>query len=244
MAAPNDDDFRRVYEAVAAGESAERLRALIEECARGDDERRKAAVDQLGQIEGKVEMPLKAAQRLDRADLVGVLLEAGAKPGEFEGGGRAAPLYVAIQYGLADTVRFLIKAGHEPNERINYDPGDSPNRRFTIAVHQTILPPPHTAAASNQPPPLPPPRLGCLEILVREAKADVDARNSYGETAMHTIYMASRDRCAALDLLVSLGADVNARDSAAGGDAHLQCSVRGATSTRCGGGSSTAPRVM
>lgn len=74
---PEIDD--RVYKAVVYGHSPKRLKRLIEELAQGDDERRKAAVNKAGKNEsGDDESPLQAARRLDHADLIGVLVEAGA----------------------------------------------------------------------------------------------------------------------------------------------------------------------
>jgi hypothetical protein len=73
----------RVHAAVAAGESAERVRRAIDECAQqGDDERRALAVNEPGEGD---EMPLVAAHRLRRGDLVELLLEEGADAGKVLG---------------------------------------------------------------------------------------------------------------------------------------------------------------
>jgi ankyrin repeat protein len=61
--------------------------------------------------------------------------------------------------------------------------------------------------------PSPPPQLASLEALVREGKADVNARDEHGRTPLNWVTDASGDKAAAVDLLVRLGADVNARDN-------------------------------
>jgi hypothetical protein len=80
--ADNNDEFRRVHAAVAVGESAAQVRRAIVDCAQGSSEWRVPAVNQAGEG-GKT--PLRAAHRLRRGDLVGLLLEAGARvDGMFE----------------------------------------------------------------------------------------------------------------------------------------------------------------
>jgi hypothetical protein len=59
MAGSGSGDFSRVYDAVAAGESDEELRRVLDECARGDEQRRAAAANQAAEEE----TPLQAAHR-------------------------------------------------------------------------------------------------------------------------------------------------------------------------------------
>jgi hypothetical protein len=107
----NKSDLSRVYRAVAAGKSAEQVLRVIEEVAQGSDERRATAV-------GHSETPLAAAHRLRRGDLVGALVrQAGADVGGVFGR-LWTPITVCIVYGQAESVSALLKAGHDPNERI------------------------------------------------------------------------------------------------------------------------------
>jgi alanyl-tRNA synthetase len=115
----NQSDLSRVYRAVAAGESAEQVLRVIEEVAQGSDETRALAVNKKG--EESDETPLAAAHRLRRGDLVGALVEAGADVGGVFGGGPWTPVAVCIVYGQAESVSALLKAGHDPNERISWD---------------------------------------------------------------------------------------------------------------------------
>jgi hypothetical protein len=93
-------DFARVHRAVAAGESDEELRRVIEDCAQGDDQRRKAAANRaVGE-----ETPPQAVHRQRRGDLVGALVEAGADVGAIFSG-RLTLLAVCIAYGQAGSVR-------------------------------------------------------------------------------------------------------------------------------------------
>jgi hypothetical protein len=138
-----------VYAAVAAGESDEEVRRVIAEC--GDEQQRTAAVNHKGQNSN--ETPLAAAHRLRRGDLVGALLEAGADASKLFR--RATPLVLCIAYGLADSLRVLLKAGHDPNQQIGYGPHDSlegnPYGSFCTAAHLCLAPPRLSPAQETNP---------------------------------------------------------------------------------------------
>jgi ankyrin repeat protein len=76
----------------------------------GNEQQRKAAVNATDP--SNEEMPLQAAHRLQRGDLVGALLEAGADASALFP--LATPLVLCIAYGLVDSLRALLKAGHDP----------------------------------------------------------------------------------------------------------------------------------
>jgi ankyrin repeat protein len=194
-ASDDDDagDLRRVYHSVAAGDTAARLRRVIAECAQGSDERRARAVNKPGD-DG--EKPLEAASRLKRGDLVGALVETGANV-RVLASGLATPIAVCCAWGQAKSVRALLRAGHDPSETFRYNPacGWCPNCGYRCSNL-------HLCLGS-------PAKLECLEALVVEGGADVNARDQFGRTPLFWLE-AANDSKAALDLLLRLGADVNA----------------------------------
>jgi len=173
----NDKDSGRVYRAVAAGESAEEVRRIIDQCARVDEQRRAAAVNWgIGE-----ETPLRAAHRQRRGDLVGALVEAGASVGGiFQG--RLTPIAVCIAYGRVDSVRALLRNGHDPSEKIKWDPtyGFAGNGViFCLPAHLCLAPAlldPSQQRVTRQ--------VGCLEVLVDEGGVDVNAQDRCGETPL------------------------------------------------------------
>jgi len=210
---PGDDDdgLSRVYHAVASGASKAELRRVIEECAQGDDQRRAQAVNHSSTA---TETPLQAAHRQRRGDLVGALVEAGADvDGIFNG--KLTPLAVCIAYGQVESVRALLRAGHDANEEIEWHPLYGSGDAFSSnPAHFCLAPPPlglpsDRVVGYNKK--IGEPQLGCLEVLLREGGADVDARDSRGQTPIFRLarFGSSYDdeeEKAARDLLVSAGA--------------------------------------
>lgn len=189
-----------VHAAVSAGESADQVRLAIEIWAHGSAERRVQAVNRAN------ETSLEAAIRLERPDLVGLLLEAGADVKPLYGG-LATPLAVCAAYGTTESLRALLRAGHDAREKIGYDcyVGFGSHQPSATAAHLCLSPPWSRSS------PTPAPRLEALEVLVTEGGVDADARDEHGGTLLMWLPFARSDHEAALDLLLSLGADVNAR---------------------------------
>jgi ankyrin repeat protein len=185
---------------------------VIDECAPPGDERRRAeAVNETGGEEN--EKPLHAARRLRRWDLVGLLLEEGADASGVMGGDYrpTTALALCVCHDLPDTLRALLRKGHDANQRLVSFANDLPaaSHRGRTLAHVCVGPP--RLSPSTVPPP---PRLACLEALVREGGARVDARDKNGCTPLHWAAHSENYRAAAaVDLLVRLGADVNARDA-------------------------------
>jgi ankyrin repeat protein len=217
--------FSDVHPMVAAGVRATVVRRVIEEVAQGSDEWRAAAANYPGRrrevVEGatpREETPLQAAVRLRRCDLVGALVEAGADvcaiylAGLWRGA-RLTPLAVCIMYEQAESVRALLRAGHDPNELINCGPQCN---RFASGRHGCTAPlfalvPPALGDALKS---LgsPPPRFGCFEVLVRHGRTNVNALDSNGETLMSWLAAMGPhrgDTVAAARLLVARGARVS-----------------------------------
>jgi hypothetical protein len=74
-------------------------------------------------VEARDETPLEAAIRLQRPELVAVLLEAGAVADGLFGGqhGRATALLLCIAYGLEDAMRRLLFEGHDAKSPVVLD---------------------------------------------------------------------------------------------------------------------------
>jgi hypothetical protein len=101
-----------------------------------------------------------------------------------------------------------------PNQQLiayeSYGSLEDSDWRFCTAAHLCLTPP-----RLSDDVPRPPPQLACLELLVQEGKADINATDDRNDTPLHwlTAYVPPGDaHLAALDLLVRLGADVDARD--------------------------------
>jgi hypothetical protein len=125
----------RVHRAVAAGLSEVEVRRAIIDCAQGSVERRVAAVNQAGRVgvegaEPHDETPLQAAHRLQRGDLVVILLEAGADASALFPGGRATALVLCVAYGQVQSLRALLLQGHDANQRVYYLPHGSLSLEF------------------------------------------------------------------------------------------------------------------
>jgi len=234
--ADNDDAPSRLHQAVAEGRSAAEVRAAISACAASatyappvtrrtarsgadvsDAARSLAAL--VNRVHGsgrsRGETALQAAHRLRRGDLVGLLLEAGADATTLVPNRRHDPLAVCIAYGQAESLRALLRQGHDANRKVDYRAYhclDAPYDQYSFCspVHLCIGPP-----AVFQGAPTSPPQLDCLRALVEEFGADVNARTQYGATPLHMLSWRAdhpQVRDEAIDLLVRLGADVNARD--------------------------------
>jgi len=213
------DDFELVYKAVAGGDSVEQVRRVIEVCARGSAQRRAAAVNREGSYQAaemrtaRDETPLAAACRLGRGDLVALLVEAGAG---VHVRGNVTPLAACIPYGDVDIVRALLRAGVDANARLTYKPHQSdwsPDTSACSAAHLCLWPPQVPLARDRAGPP----QLEILEILAREGNLDVNARDADGRTPLFGVPRMASGQEAAVDLLVALGADVNARGGSGSG---------------------------
>jgi len=117
----------RVYAAVAAGWSVERVRRVIDECAPPGDERRRAeAVNKIwGDFDDwehskycSFESPMQAAYNLERGDLVGLLLKEGADVDVIcdDTGYELTALAVCVRYDLPETIHALLRKGHDANQ--------------------------------------------------------------------------------------------------------------------------------
>jgi ankyrin repeat protein len=207
-----------VYRAVTVGVTADELRRVIEQYPAGES--RLAAVNyRTGEHDFP---PLRIAHDARRGDLVGALLEAGADA-KAAFGPSCSPLALAIHHGQLDTLRALLRSGtHHAEEELAYGPWST----LEGAVRKGFwCRPVHVAAAPPRWPsrydPQPPPNLAALEVLVREFGADVNARSSGHETPMVWFVGACWDPAPsaerlleverAVDALVALGADINAR---------------------------------
>jgi len=218
------DDVSPVYNAVSSGASEAELRRVIEECAQGDDRRRVQAVNHsstatetplqaVNHSSTATETPLQAAHRQKRGDLVGALVEAGADVGGIFNR-KVTPLAVCVAYGQVESVRALLRAGHDANENVGWRPWYSSGDAFSTPVHFCLAPPPlglpsDRVVGYNKK--IGAPQIGCLEVLLQEGGAQVDARDFNGDTPimwlarLGTSYDDDEDK-AARDLLVSAGA--------------------------------------
>jgi len=127
--ATHNDPPTQLYRAVADGRSAEEVRAAIEACAPPGPVTRNSsrcgiapALNRVARNDriygrgkrndrnnGRDETPLQAAHRLQRGDLVGLLLEAGADAAALSSHRHHDPLALCIAYGQAGSLRALLR---------------------------------------------------------------------------------------------------------------------------------------
>jgi ankyrin repeat protein len=204
----NDDIDDRVYRAVKAGKNESEVRHVIESI---DEPQREAAVNKAGRREnGEEETPLVAAFRLNRGDLLGLLLEAGAAfvPGSCA---NHTALTLCILFGFVGTLKVLLanrhRRGLDVEEEIRYSRSDP--SKFMRPAHFCIMCVPHSSSSYAR-------QLDCLEVLVKEGGADVNGRDECGRTSLHCLAGGggiTSGRAAAFTRLISLGADLEARDT-------------------------------
>jgi len=222
-----------VYEAVVAGKSAAELRAIIEECAVGSGTRqaRGVAVEQrrLAALNAAVapppparkkELPLAAARRLRRLELICVLVEKGAKVEPVFGRG-ATPLAVCIacgeENGAEASVRALLQQGADASAPVGiawpHDPRwcFKPGERTCTAAHLCVGPCRVFDALGGGGPA----RLRCLDALLREGGGAPDLVINAVDSCDLTPLAWLGDRFEADDAetwlapLLELGADPN-----------------------------------
>jgi hypothetical protein len=162
------------------------------------------------------ETPLLRAHRRRDGALVGALLEQGADARAISP--MANALAVRIAYGQVASLRVLLRSGkHSAEEKLTYRVagvgrgGRRPLRAISCRpVHLCVVPPP----VSNLDHIYPPPQLECSNVLVREFGADVNkADEPERRTPVHWLLcVPSADERRALDALIGLGADLNARE--------------------------------
>jgi ankyrin repeat protein len=129
--------------------------------------------------------PLMYASLGGNPEVTAQLLAAGARPGEKAKLGWTA-LAVAAVKGRTDVIRVLLEAGADQQVQDTY--GWTPLMR----------------AADSR-------RLEVVRVLLGSPGVNLDARQEYGQTALHIAAAAGDD--AIVNLLVASGADVTARDN-------------------------------
>jgi ankyrin repeat protein len=135
----------------------------------------------------------------------------------FCGRDRTKALVLAIACGQVDTMRELLReSGYDGNRVVFYEHGKT-------EAFQSVMSLPTTASYFHLAhfciaprflcaEPAPPPQLECLEVLVREFKAEVNERDSSDATPLHWLRHAPPEhRERALDVLASLGCNLDAR---------------------------------
>jgi len=203
------------------------MRRVIEECAQGDARRRVQAVNRSSTA---TETPLQAAHRQKRGDLVGALVEAGADVGGIFAGLKPTPLAVCIAYGQVESVRALLCASHGAQGQIEWHPlygsGDvfSTPANFCLALPPLGLPSDRVLVDDLR---IGAPQIRCLEVLPRGGDADVDARDSRGDTPIFWLAefgssFDDEEEKAARDLRTHLGRLWQRRFHAADGGGHTQ----------------------
>ena len=161
---------------------------------------------------------LHAAAAAGHLDAVQLLLEHGADPNAREAGDNTYPLHWAAAAGRADIVRALLDAGGDVHglgdahelDAIGWATGAPSDRReemLSLLVERGARH--HIFSAINVG------DLGLIEKVVEENPAALDRRMSRfegGQTPLH--FAISRKRYDILDLLIDLGADLEAKDMA------------------------------
>ena len=171
--------------------------------------------------------PLHEAAKVGRADVARLLLAHGADPNAREEGDNTYPLHWAAAHARVDIVRALVDAGgdvhgfgdvHEMDvigwASVSHDPGEQaspmkPERREVVALlvergarHHIF-----SAMAVGDP--------ALVQQVVEENPAALDRRTSRFEQKQTPLHFAlDRKRYDLLDLLIALGADVEAQDAA------------------------------
>ena len=170
---------------------------------------------------------LHEAAKNGRADVVRLLLERGADPNAREEGDNTYPLHWAAAHGHVETVRALVDAGGDVHgigdvhaldvigwATVYRDPADdrspmNPSRRGLVALLVERGARHHIFSAMA---------VGDLDVIqsvVEENPEALDRRMSrfeHGQTPLH--FAMGRKRYDILDLLIALGADLEAEDAA------------------------------
>jgi hypothetical protein len=208
-------DFARIYRAIESGKTPEELRSIIRDVSKGSGERRREAVNQKLRVRERnyydshlssrwIDEPaLHLAHDLKRWQLAGVLAMAGADLRPVFPSTRITRLAACAAYGYAPGVSKLLKKnGHDANKKMG---------RGRTAAH---------LALSNVIDPNPG-QVACVEVLVSQGKADVEARDDDGDSVL--LKLATWDptnaqqTLAALDLFVrKLKADIEAKNTKTG----------------------------
>jgi hypothetical protein len=124
---------------------------------------------------------------------------------------------MAVYYGLTEAARFLLSSGrYGANEEISYGCWTDPEHS-EIGRYGEPFRPVHVALVAPKlfsEDPQAPPRLEILSMLVHEFGADVNTEGGFFKAPpLHwLIYVPPQHRAAALDLLLSLEADLERRD--------------------------------
>jgi ankyrin repeat protein len=169
---------------------------------------------------------LHSAAKGGHADAAGVLLDHGADPNAREAGDNTYPLHWAAAHGHVPTVRALLDAGgdvhgigdvHELDvigwATFYHAPGDdpeqmNPSRQDLVSLLVDRGARHHIFSAMSVG------DLNLIQALVEENPAALDRRMSRFEHRLTPLHFAiSRKRYAILDLLIELGADLEAVDA-------------------------------
>lgn len=138
--------------------------------------------------DGADRMPMDYAAANGQVEIARVLLSGGAPVVEDRRSSIEQPLHRAIDRGDIRMVKLLLDAGTSPHTAVGRG-GESP--RWRPALHMAV-------DAKNE---------DIVKLLA--SKADLSARNSYSQTALHVA--AAQGQADIADVLIRAGADVNAR---------------------------------
>jgi ankyrin repeat protein/uncharacterized glyoxalase superfamily protein PhnB len=168
---------------------------------------------------------LHAAAKAGHVDLVRTLLEHGADPNAREAGDNTSALHWAAAHGLLETVRVLLDAGADVHgigdvhqldvigwAAFSYAPGDDPgemsaSRKELISLLLERGARHHIFSAMSVG------DLGLIREVVERSSSVLDRRLSRFEKGQSPLHFAlDRKRYDILDLLIRLGADLEAED--------------------------------